>query len=136
MPDAPVKLPSCGERAEVPQSHQIVDRHGEGKHPADAVAAAMLRLAQQADRLKPAEHFLDPLAEPLAHRVAGVARGARVKGGTLLLRHVWRDVERAEAVDEVPLIVMLVRAERGPAPAGDLLRHRPGGLPFRAPRGL
>src|SRR5262249_50544129 len=82
--------------------------------------------------LQPAEHFLDALAEPRARRVARVARRARAKGGALLLRHVRRDVERAEAVDELLTIVLLVCAERRPAPARDLLHHRPCGLPFRA----
>src|SRR5262249_32987941 len=72
-PGVLVELASCGDRAEGPQSHQIVDRHGEGKHPADTVAAAMPRLAKQTDRLEPPEHFLDPLADSLAHAVARVA---------------------------------------------------------------
>ena len=62
-PGVLVELASCGDRAEVPQAHQIVDRHGEGEHPTDAVAAAMPCLAKQADRLEPPEHFLDPLPE-------------------------------------------------------------------------
>src|SRR5262245_23412976 len=92
-PGVLVELASCGDRAEVPQAHQIVDRHGEGEHPADAVAAAMPRLAKQPDRLEPSEHFLDPLAEALAHTVARVASRPRVEGGELLLRHVRGHVE-------------------------------------------
>ena len=123
-PDALGDVASCGYRSEVPQSHQIVDRHGEGEHPGHAVAAAMPRLAKQADRLEPPEHFLDPLAESLAHAVARVASGPRVEGGDGLLRHVRGHVERAEARDDVPIIVMLVGAERrAPAPG------RRGSLP-------
>src|SRR5262249_6870819 len=134
-PGVLVELASCGDRAEGPQSHQIVDRHGEGKHPADTVAAAMPRLAKQTDRLEPPEHFLDPLADSLAHAVARVASRPRVEGGDLLLRHVRGHVERAEARDEVPIVVVLVGAERRAAAPGNRLRHGPRRLPFGPPRG-
>src|SRR5262249_30570942 len=73
----------------------------------------MPRLAKQAHRLQPPEHFLDALAEPLAHCIAGVARGARVEGSAFLLRHVRRHVERADTLDEVPVVIVLAGAAGG-----------------------
>src|SRR5215472_9582342 len=64
--------PSCsprssrGDRPEVPQANQVVGGYREGEHPADPVAAPKARLATQPDRLQPAEHLLDALAEALA----------------------------------------------------------------------
>jgi len=52
-----------------------------------------------------------------------------------LLRHVGRDIERPQALDEVAIVVVLVAPHRRPIAAGDLLRHRSGGFPFRAARG-
>src|SRR6266550_1477789 len=111
------------------------DSHREREHPADAVAAAVPRLTEQPYGLQPSEHFLDALAEPLADAVARVARGPRVERGDVLLGHVRRHVEGAQTFDEVAIVVVFVGAERGPAAPGNLLRHRPRGLPFGPPRG-
>src|SRR5215468_11896596 len=119
MPAAILPASSCGYRPEVPQANQVVGRHSEGKHPPDTRAAPKACLAAQPDRLQPAEHFLDALAESLADPVASVVRGARVERGELLLRHVRRHVERAETRDEVPVVVVLVRAERDPTAPGN-----------------
>jgi hypothetical protein len=51
-----------------------------------------------------------------------VTRGARVERGPLLLRHVRRHVERAQTRDEVPVVVVLVRAERGPTAPSSSVR--------------
>jgi len=51
-------------------------------------------------------------------------------GGSLLLRHVRGHVEGAEALDEVPIIVVLIAAERRAAAPGNRLRHGPRRLPF------
>src|SRR5713101_8452772 len=99
---------SCGRRPECPEPHQVVDGHREREHPADALASSVSRLAEQAHGLQPAEYFLDALTEPLAHPVAGVARGARVEGGDVLLRHVRGHVEGPDALDEVAVVIVLV----------------------------
>src|SRR5262249_57067742 len=102
----------------------------------DAGAASESRLAAQPDGLQPAEHFLDALAQSLAHPVPSVARGARVERRDLLLGHVRSHVERAETLDEVPVVVVLVRAERGSTAPGNLLGHGPGALPLPPPSAL
>src|SRR4051812_34008111 len=60
------------------QPDQIVGCRREGELPADPGLAAVAGAAQQGDLLDPAERLLDPLADPLAQRVAGVPRGAAV----------------------------------------------------------
>src|SRR5262245_55509232 len=100
MPGA-LAVSSYGHRTKVPQSDQVVGGHREGEHPPDAGAASESRLAAQPDGLQPAEHFLDALAQSLAHPVPSVARGARVERRDLLLGHVRSHVERAETLDEV-----------------------------------
>ena len=124
FPPMLVALPvsSRGHRPKVPQSDQVVGSHREGEHPSDACAASESRLAAQSYGLQPAEHFLDALAESLADPVARVACGARVERGDLLLGHVRRHGERAQTRDEVPVVVVLVRAERGPTAPSSSVR--------------
>src|SRR5215510_14360540 len=62
---------------QVADADQVVRRQAEDEHPADPGAAPVARLAQQPHGLEPAEDLFDALAGPLAHLVAGVARGAR-----------------------------------------------------------
>src|SRR5207249_4883587 len=69
--------------------------------------------------------------EPLADGIAGMPHGPGVQRGDLLLRHVWRHVERTETRHEARVVIMLVAAERRPTAARNLLRHGPGGLPLR-----
>src|SRR5438094_9700572 len=88
-------------------TEEVVGGHREGEHPADAFASPESRLATQPHGLQPPEHFLDALAEPLADRVAGMARGARVERGDLLLRDVRGHVEGPHTGAEVPVIIML-----------------------------
>ena len=57
---------------------EVVGGDGEREHPPTSGGAAVAGLAQAADRLDPAEDLLDPLAYPLADRVAGMARRAPV----------------------------------------------------------
>src|SRR2546428_4354296 len=92
MPATVLLVSSGRHRPEGPEPHQVVSGDREGEHPADAFASSESRLAAQPHGLQPAEHFLDALAEPLAYSVAGVARGARVEGGLLLLRQVTLSV--------------------------------------------
>ena len=46
---------------QVSHPHQVVDRGREGKHPSDAPASAVARLAHQPHGLEPPEDLLDPL---------------------------------------------------------------------------
>src|SRR5207248_9634313 len=50
---------SCSARRQVTDSDQVVDREREGKHPIHAPCPAVARLPHQADRLEPAEDFLE-----------------------------------------------------------------------------
>ena len=79
---------------EVSQPHQVEGRRGEGEHPSDSFASAMLGLAQASDGLDPTEDLLDTFALSLAHRVALVPRGALINRAgaplVLVLRHVRR----------------------------------------------
>src|SRR6476661_510332 len=68
--------PSCLEQ--FGQADQIVGRGRERELPADAVLAAMPGAALQGHLLDPAEAFLDPLADALADRVAGMGGGPTV----------------------------------------------------------
>jgi len=56
-PTTVVLASSCSRRPEGPRTYQVVDCHGEGEHPADALTSTMRRLAEQADGLEPPEHF-------------------------------------------------------------------------------
>ncbi len=62
------------------QPHQVVCGQAEEEVPADAASAAEARLAQETDRLEPAEDALDAAPGRDAHRVAGMAGGAPVDG--------------------------------------------------------
>src|SRR5215472_18709291 len=67
-------------RQEVAQSHQVVDRTGEGEHPIHFEQAAMSHLAQQGDGLQPAKTFLDSFPFALAEAVAWLPRSPAVDG--------------------------------------------------------
>ena len=60
------------------QAHEIVSRGGEHEEPLDPVAATMAGLAQAADRLDPAEGFLDPLALDRTETIAGMTGRAPI----------------------------------------------------------
>src|SRR2546429_9524214 len=70
-----LRAASRSRRPECPQSHQVVGGHGEGEHPADALASPIPRLPAEPHGLQPTEHSLDALAEPRAAGGAGLARG-------------------------------------------------------------
>lgn len=59
------------------QADQVVSGGGQGEHPTDTGCSAMARLAQ-AGSLDPAKDLFDPLADPQADGVAGVAGGPAV----------------------------------------------------------
>ena len=62
---------SC--RQQPGQADQVVGRGGEGELPADPRFAAMSRAVLQRHLFDPAEPLLDPLADALAHGIAGVS---------------------------------------------------------------
>src|SRR5712691_9453029 len=93
---------------QVADADQVIDRQPEDEHPAYPCPAAVAHLAQQADRLEPAEDLFDSLAFPLAHPVAGVARGAlidRTRTIRRVLGHVRRHLEQPEGLDEVAAVI-------------------------------
>src|SRR5215468_534424 len=64
------------------------------------------------DRLEPPEDLFDALAFPLAHHVAGVARGApidRTRAVRAVLGHVQGHLEQPEDLDEVAAVIAFVR---------------------------
>jgi len=73
------------------------------------------RLPKPRRRLHPPPHLFDELPFPLAHRVAGRRRGARIDGRASALADVLCDVRRddefAAVGDEALRVVALVRAE-------------------------
>src|ERR1700688_2677873 len=75
------------------QAHQIVDRLGEGEHPAHGLPPAMSELAHEANHLVPAEDLLHPFALPLTDGVAGMPRRPSVDRTVLAPRmHIGTDV--------------------------------------------
>src|SRR4029453_13368055 len=75
-------VPSCraDRPRQVPDPHQVVDRHREGEHPADTPHAPVPRLPGQGACLgSPEDLFLDlPLS--LTDGVAGMPGRARIEG--------------------------------------------------------
>jgi hypothetical protein len=118
------------------QADQIVDGLRETHDPRDPLPPSVAEVAQQADRLAPAEALFDQLPLPLTLPVAGMPRGAGIeRAGWLgcmdIRRDMWRDVQGAERRDDGGLVIALVRAERAAALArrqrGEQLDRR---LPF------
>jgi len=71
-----------GERHnEFREPNQVVGGGRQGEGPSDFLDSSIFRLSEAADGLHPAEAFLDPLANALADRLAGMARGGPVDGG-------------------------------------------------------
>src|SRR5262249_19687053 len=116
---------------EIAPPAQVVPGQPKGKHPAHPRHPAMAGLAQQANLFEPAEDLFDALTLPLAHQVAAVPRGAAIDRTRTLrgvLGHMRGYREAPEAVHEIPRVIALVGAERGP---GRQLRgHRQGLLPL------
>src|SRR6266851_299952 len=129
-PQGSAPVPRSSRRlGEVAEADQIVDRQAEDEHPVHASPAAMARLAQQADRLEPAEDLFDALAFPLAHSVAGVTRGAsidRTRPVRGVLRHVRRHLDQPEGLDEVPRVIAFVGADRDPLRGRHVAEHLQG----------
>src|SRR5579885_1337961 len=106
---------SCRRSDQVTDSHQIVGCHCPGKHPGPTLSASMPRLPHQADRLHPAEDFLDPFALLLAQDGACMVRGAGLKGPRtvrVVLRHVRRGAARANLLHPIVGVVVLVGSDR------------------------
>src|SRR5260370_42123464 len=96
-----------------------------------ALEAAIGGPAPATHGLHPGEDRFDPLANPLAQRVAGMSRGAAIERGaasaTLIARDVRSDLERAAGGDDLRRVVALVGTQCNPAAARQLgFQHRPG----------
>src|SRR4051794_40618347 len=75
--------------------HEVVRGGDEVPSQLGAGQPAVARSSEAADRLQPAKHFLDALADALAGGVARMPSGARIDRAaptTGVLRHVWRDL--------------------------------------------
>ena len=90
----------------------------------------MAGLAQSGAGFDPAKHFLDPLADAQADRIAGVSGGAAVDGRASavgVLGGVRRDRLDPEVGDEAGGVVGLVHPERlvmGTGPIADHVQRR------------
>src|SRR2546422_8959883 len=94
--DVPAQPAGSSRRlGQIADADQVVDRQPEDEHPADPRPAAVAHLAQQPDGLEPAEDLFDALAFPLAHPVAGGARGAPIDR-TRTIRRVLGHVRSEE----------------------------------------
>ena len=69
---------SCGGLHEIAHPHQVEDRRGKGKEPADPPHPTACDLPQQPHGLQPAEDLFDPFALLLTHGVAGMAGGPSI----------------------------------------------------------
>ncbi len=94
----------------------------------------MMGLVQSGCDLDPAKWLLDPLADALADRIAGMAGGAAVNGGSpagQVLRYVRRNTHCLQVRHVLCRIISLVSSERDAAPACCLRDHGFGGVAFR-----
>src|ERR1700722_20332625 len=129
-------------RKQLGQSNQVVGGHGEGELPIDLGQPPVTRLAQTGDRLGPAERFFDALADAQADRIARMARGAAVDRrapATVVLCHMWGDVDLAHLGDEVLRVEALVAANGDALGVvrvrlDQVLRRQPLGMPRGAGR--
>jgi hypothetical protein len=108
---------------ELGQADDVIGRHGEDEDGANLVEPAYPHLRQAADSLRPAEAFLDALAQPLTDRITEARGDLRRNGGLARLaglahrpvdRDVRRDPTRLQALDEGLGVVALVGAEGRP----------------------
>src|SRR5574338_556445 len=86
---------SCRNLPEIAHPHQVIDRRGDGKEPADSPHAPEFDFAEQADRFQPAEDLFDSFPFLLTDRVAEVPRGATInRTGTVrrMLGPMGRDL--------------------------------------------
>src|SRR5438093_2229301 len=100
-------------RHQLRHPQQVVRGPHDVRPPSGAVDATVARLANAAVRLAPAPEFLDPLPTPLAHRVRGVAGGARINARATparVLRHMRRDALDATPGHETLVVERLVSA--------------------------
>src|SRR6202022_478934 len=114
---------------------QVVRREGERRLRLDLGQANEARFAQATDGLAPAEYLLDQLAFLDAHLVAGVARRTRVDGAVLLLRHMRRDLQSTQLLDEVLHVVALVGAQGRTGLGDGALCHSQSRFAFGGPGG-
>ena len=108
------------------QANKVIGGDTEDEDGAHLSEAAHLHLREPADRLAPAEAFLDAFAQPLADRIAKARRDVVRDGGLAhpailadrsVDRHVRLDPARLQPLDE-GLGVVVLSAPRV-APSGD-----------------
>src|SRR6266852_6531017 len=100
---------------EVPESHQLVRRDRERKHPVHAVDPSMSKLPQPPDGFQPAEDLFHALALLLTDQIPRVARGAcvdRTASMLVILGDVRRHAQVSQVLDKTGRVIVLVTAER------------------------
>src|SRR5215469_2962670 len=85
-------LASCGSRTQLGDSEQVVGSGNQLGMHLNSFPAAVAGFTQAPDGLHPAERFLHLLANALADRVAGMARGAAIDGRASRPRFILRDM--------------------------------------------
>ena len=106
------------------QANEVVGRGLTREGHVDALAASHPDTAQEPKLLAPPESLLDPLADALAERVAGMARRASVKGGAspcCVAGNVRRDVHGAQLVHKILGVIALVAPEQNAVRSVDRL---------------
>ena len=125
---------------EVSHAHQIVGRASEGEHPVHLENPAMPNLAQQRDRLQPAETFFDSLPLDLADAIAFVPRRPRINRAAtappIVLRHVRRDSQVPALGHEIQRVIAFVSARRDRLCTRNMLQHHQRRIPLRRSVGL
>src|SRR5262249_58188481 len=109
---------------------QVVGRGGEVGPETVTLHTTIARLPPTSDGLEPAEDFLDPLAMPLADRVARMPRpaGVEVRAAVAgdVLRQMWRHAGGPQPGDEGRAVIRLVTPERAHVqPPGLRPPHQP-----------
>src|SRR6266550_654790 len=110
-------------RHQLPHSDQVVSGGGEDEDPVHSLGTAMAQLAQQANRLQPAEDLFDSFAFLLANLITVVAGGATVDSRSaisVVLSHVRRHLQVAQLLHKIMRVVVLVTAQRHSTSAADL----------------
>src|SRR5438105_2420290 len=94
----------------------------------------MSQLAQHPDRLHPPEDFLDSFPLSLAYLITRVSSGALVQpasAATLVLGDMRCNSHASQFLDELPLVVSFLCAQRDSPAAWQLFRHQQPGMTLR-----
>ena len=98
-------------RYQLPHSHQVVSSRGEDEDPVRTCGATMAQLAQQPDRLQPAEDLFNSFALLLTNLITLLARRASIDSRLaigVVLGHVRCHLQFAQVLHEIMRVIVLV----------------------------